>query len=895
MGDKIMAEELTKEKALEVAKKLKAKEESLNNRELDLNKKEGNLNKRASELSAKEKLQTETFNQQKAEQQKELAAYGTKRKNEIEEECSNLRKERLASVENAIAKEYKELEEARKQKTQANEKITEELSKNLTDTKALLATEKSRADSAEADIKQYQIRVKTLEQKLEELTKKDAELQTSFAETNSLKEQNEKLNAQLSLKINEISQYKNLQAQIGENSLEKLIEEISNLHNGQEKLKQGWQNLSEDRKNYDFEKSVVQNRREQFSEERLNELVEEKLNSQYSKLIEENKKDIERLQEENGRLRNEIRINSKLSDSFEDFKAMFDGKNPAEIILENEKIKNELKEALDRIRETPSELLQKEYADLKSDKEHLLQESEELRRKQQECDSIKNNNAELLRENANLVSELDETKKHKNFIEEELKRLQSTYDNPATRDERIKAIEKPFILGNLARNPKTDINEVAWLSQIAKGIKDYGIQFPDRLLLAFHTALKSAEISPLTVLAGVSGTGKSLLPRLYSHFGGINFISVPVAPNWDCQEAMLGYYNSIDNYFDAQPVLRFLVQTQKNHKEDSNGFSDVMNLILLDEMNLANVELYFSEFLSKLEERRDYKDDDEKFPKLSVKIGSKMDDYLLPLGRNVLWTGTMNQDETTKTLSDKVLDRGIILNFPAPLSLESRQADKRLPEQAPLLKKENWQNWQKSDCGLAEDDFNSYKEIIEKINKELNKTGRALGHRVWQSIENYMRLHPEVIYSTPDLKKNALKKAFEDQLVQKVMPKLRGLETRGSQGDALDNIEKIIQDYSIAEDFDKAKNQGFGQFMWCSSDYIYKNPDSELLRNAHSDESNSSLTEDSNSENYAEMAAKYDGDPNAFAHFKKQLMDSGKKPEEAKSIAMKYFGKKSEN
>ena len=45
----------------------------------------------------------------------------------------------------------------------------------------------------------------------------------------------------------------------------------------------------------------------------------------------------------------------------------------------------------------------------------------------------------------------------------------------------------------------------------------------------------------------------------------------------------------------------------------------------------------------------------------------------------------------------------------------------------------------------------------------------------------------------------------------------------------LSEIERIIADYSISEDFSKAINQGFGQFMWCSSDYIYKNPDSPIL------------------------------------------------------------------
>lgn len=109
----------------------------------------------------------------------------------------------------------------------------------------------------------------------------------------------------------------------------------------------------------------------------------------------------------------------------------------------------------------------------------------------------------------------------------------------------------------------------------------------------------------------MSGTGKSELPKLYSRFGGINFINVPVQPNWDSQESMLGYFNSISNSYEAQPMLNFLVQSREklitdseNSEDNYNGLEDTVSLVLLDEMNLAHVELYFADFLSKLEQRR---------------------------------------------------------------------------------------------------------------------------------------------------------------------------------------------------------------------------------------------------------------------------------------------------
>ena len=575
----------------------------------------------------------------------------------------------------------------------------------------------------------------------------------------------------------------------------------------------------------------------------------------------------------------QLKFKDEEIERYKDFKAMFNGRNPVEVIAENERITKDLKKALDKVRSTPSELLKKEYADLKKDQDKLLAEQEELKQKADEYNKVLNEKAELITAKALLQNELDSVIKHNNFLESENSRLKASYDDPTTREERIEAINKPYIREDLPRLEDNNIDEVAWLKNIKKGIKEYNIQFADRLLLSFHTALKTAEMSPLTVLAGVSGTGKSLLPRLYSHFGGINFIAVPVAPNWDCQEAMLGYYNSIDNCFDAQPVLRFLAQTQRERNKQ-NGLRDVMNLILLDEMNLANVELYFSEFLSKLETRRDYEDGDKNIPQLLVKIGS----------------GTMNQDETTKTLSDKVLDRGIILNFPTPSSLESRPGNSYLGLAASLLSRDNWKKWQNIDSGITEEDLKPYKHIIEEINKQLNSTGRALGHRVWQSIESYIRLHPEVIYSDIDAKKNAIKRAFEDQLVQKVMPKLRGLETRGLQGDALTEIERIISDYSIVDDFSKAKNQGFGQFMWCSSDYIYKDPDSPILADesvvAEKNTETTKVETTNIDSRYVAMAEEYKDDSNGFIHFKKRLISEGVSQDAAKDIARALLGKK---
>lgn len=393
--------------------------------------------------------------------------------------------------------------------------------------------------------------------------------------------------------------------------------------------------------------------------------------------------------------------------------------------------------------------------------------------------------------------------------------------------------------------------EMEWFNKVSRKIKEYGLEFNPRILKAFHTALKTAEWSPLAVLAGVSGTGKSELPQLYAKFGGINCLNVPVQPNWDSQEAMLGYYNTVSSKFEAQPLLQYLVQTQtancektEKHEEYKCSLKDQMNIVLLDEMNLAHIEQYFAEFLSKLEERRGKKEEDSQFPALAVKLGGT-DAYPLPMGRNVLWVGTMNQDETTKSLSDKVLDRGIVINFPRPDEFKRRlNLNRDVKAEEKYLSVETWNSWKLilNDQQVIETEkiIAPYKELVEKINKSISNIGRAIGHRVWQSIENYIWNYPDVRkeficrpadLSDEDFIKEISKKidsAFEDQLVQKIMPKLRGIETRrGESRNCLDQIEQDIVGFkndghalNIAKDFDNAIKFGDGQFLWVTSEYL---------------------------------------------------------------------------
>jgi len=549
--------------------------------------------------------------------------------------------------------------------------------------------------------------------------------------------------------------------------------------------------------------------------------------------------------EELSRLRDSLRTQTELVAAFDHLTRQLGGKDPAEVIRELNSQTDQLKRLREELSTRPTEEMRERYQALESEAKNQKARADELGRQIAENTAavaevayLRLKNSELNAENKSLAQKASIFEGSSNEAQAELSRLRAAYERPAEVEARYKEIEMPHIQADKVKPPKKiEIDEAAWLKGVGSACENYGLHFNPRILKAFHTGLKTAEWSPLTILAGVSGTGKSELPRLYSHFGGIFFEPLSVQPNWDSQESMLGFFNSIDNKFDAQPLLRFLAQSQKKwtaKTEDNQeypGLSDAVCLVLLDEMNLAYPELYFAEFLSKLELRRGMKGTD--VPCLPVKIGAGMPPYQLPLGRNVLWTGTMNQDETTKSLSDKVLDRSIIIHFPRPTSLKRRVKLAPLDEKnrGPILHKSSWQSWLAQGSSFSEEDVKPFKSFIEGMNASLAVAGRAIGHRVWQSVEYYMANYPDVRAATEANDKDALAKAlhisFEDQLVQKVMPKLRGIDTRGKgKTECLDKILAQINfgiggnPFNLTEDFNLACELGYGQFIWQSANYL---------------------------------------------------------------------------
>ena len=551
----------------------------------------------------------------------------------------------------------------------------------------------------------------------------------------------------------------------------------------------------------------------------------------------------QQLQGENARLLGELTAQWALVGAFEDLERQLGGK-PAEVVLGDLQAKAE---EIARLKQELAKHPAPEVADLVKE---LRKENANLNGELKKARATNAKDAEKLRSVDDMrrqVAEFEET--HKSLIRinerlsgeaaqatSELARLRMPFQAEQDEAERRKDIERPLksaaMIGKPPAKPDSPVDEVAWLEAIGTRCAEFGLRFPDRILAAFHTALKTAEWSPLTVLSGVSGTGKSELPKLYSHFGGIVFDPVSVQPNWDSQESMLGFFNSIDNKFDAQPLLRFLAQSQQDVDQRVPGPArrGLVGAPRRDESRAPRAVLRAvpvhsggaSE--SPRQERAEPRRQDRRWPE-GVPATARAQ---RALGRDdepgrdyevVVRQGGRSVDHDPLPAADEIW------------SVVSSRTPWTTSTGAPLLHRKTWDDW----CA-REVDFGSeidpYKAFVEEINSALAVAGRAIGHRVWQSVEFYMANYPAVRAAQRNDDEDALRAAmhvaFEDQLVQKIMPKLRGIETRGATKTlCLDRIESLVvvegvggQPFNLARDFEFANQLGYGQFIWQSASYL---------------------------------------------------------------------------
>ncbi len=184
------------------------------------------------------------------------------------------------------------------------------------------------------------------------------------------------------------------------------------------------------------------------------------------------------------------------------------------------------------------------------------------------------------------------------------------------------------------------------------------LHYPLPLLTRFHISMAT---HPIVVLSGHSGTGKTQLARIYAEAEGASFGLGKVQPDWVSPSYLWGAYDYLAGAFAATEFAA-MVRKAGDEWEDARqqGREPTKFVLCLDEMNLARVEYYLADVLSALEQPLGSRWIDLYSPALNDARGFPSRLQLTP---NIRFVGTINVDETTYSLSPKVLDRAHMLRL----------------------------------------------------------------------------------------------------------------------------------------------------------------------------------------------------------------------------------------
>ena len=171
------------------------------------------------------------------------------------------------------------------------------------------------------------------------------------------------------------------------------------------------------------------------------------------------------------------------------------------------------------------------------------------------------------------------------------------------------------------------------------------------MMRLFIAALASTK---LVILQGISGTGKTSLAYAWGKFLKHDSCVASVQPSWRDRTELFGYFNEFTKKFNETDVLKEIYMA---------GYTDDVYTIILDEMNISRVEYYFAEMLSILEMPNKDEWVIELVPNSWKSDPSHVKGGKLKIPANLWYIGTINNDDSTFMVTDKVYDRAMPIDI----------------------------------------------------------------------------------------------------------------------------------------------------------------------------------------------------------------------------------------
>lgn len=279
--------------------------------------------------------------------------------------------------------------------------------------------------------------------------------------------------------------------------------------------------------------------------------------------------------------------------------------------------------------------------------------------------------------------------------------------------------------------------------------------------------------SHFEILEGLSGTGKSSLPRYFAKFANGRVLFMPVQATWRDKSNILGFFNEFSTTYTETEFLVELYHANYN--------PDEIHFFVLDEMNISRVEYYFADLLSVLE----YPKDQWKLKVMQLPYDflppMKLENGVIQIPTNSYFVGTANKDDSTFTITDKVYDRAITIEFldkNPPFEVDGNA--EKIHLSASKLDSLYSEAINVEDNRMTEEDYAKLNTVCEYVYEQF---GIAIGNRIMNQIDNIV----PVFVACGGTKETAIDFMISKKLVSKIEGRFEEYVK-----DALNNLIQLL-------------------------------------------------------------------------------------------------------
>lgn len=420
---------------------------------------------------------------------------------------------------------------------------------------------------------------------------------------------------------------------------------------------------------------VIEQEREELREE-----IEKKIKGEYDERLEDALEEANRYKDKSTKLNEDVNL---LKDTLAIIKSAFGEVEPTEMAEVCNKLKVQIENLTEELATRPH---QDDLDNKQKEIELLTQNLVELRQRFNETEYLElkkmfDNNDALIQDKQLLIDKIESANariiNYQDTIAD-LRRTISEINESHNKDNAFKASSRydigdyqvPMING-MAPSCLSDFISYLQSYMASPDNGDKELRYSKDTIKKFIAGL---HMSPISILQGISGTGKTSLPRAvamamtaddvrYSVDNGDDELPqapyriCPIQSGWRDKMDLMGFYNSFEKSYHETEFFNALYLANQPKYEHTLFF------IVLDEMNLSRPEHYFADFLSKLEQSEGQR---------KIKIDNVPEDICpksiiggtLSIPKNVRFIGTANHDETTLEFAPKTYDRSNVIEMP---------------------------------------------------------------------------------------------------------------------------------------------------------------------------------------------------------------------------------------